>query len=70
MRLLIYEPSYRRLEAAISGLGGDVEPVLMRDDGTLTLAGGEIGREAARIEAAWATRPSRARRRAPSRSPC
>jgi phosphoglycerate dehydrogenase-like enzyme len=54
MRLLIYEPSYRRLEAAISGLGGDVEPVLMRDDGTLSLAGAEIGLEAARIEAAWA----------------
>jgi len=54
MRLLIYEPSYRRLGAAISGLGGDVEPVLMHDDASLTLGGHPVTLDAARIEAAWA----------------
>jgi phosphoglycerate dehydrogenase-like enzyme len=54
MRLLIYEPSYRRLEAAITGLGDKVEPVLMRDDGSLTLAGEPVSLEAAQPQAAWA----------------
>ncbi|MDE2488616.1 MAG: hypothetical protein KGO51_14575, partial [Alphaproteobacteria bacterium] len=54
MRLLIYEPSFRRLEAAISRLGGRVEPILMGDDGSLRLGGAPTTLEDARAEAAWA----------------
>jgi phosphoglycerate dehydrogenase-like enzyme len=54
MRLLIYEPSYRRLRAAIDGLGRKVEPVLVDDTGALTLGGQATTIEDAAIEAAWA----------------
>lgn len=54
MRLLIYEPSWRRLQAAISGLGDDVEPVLMHDDATLSLDGRAVSLDEAAVEAAWA----------------
>jgi phosphoglycerate dehydrogenase-like enzyme len=53
MRLLIYEPSYRRLRSEIEALG-HVEPVIMDPAGGLSLAGRRIGLEEARIEAAWA----------------
>ncbi|MDB5441752.1 MAG: hypothetical protein JWP73_128 [Phenylobacterium sp.] len=54
MRLLIYEPSYRRLRAAIDGLGRKVEPVLVDETGALTLGGQPTTVEDAAIEAAWA----------------
>jgi glyoxylate/hydroxypyruvate reductase len=54
MRLLIYEPSYRRLRAAFDGLDRKIEPVLMDGVGALTLAGGPVSLEDAAIEAAWA----------------
>jgi phosphoglycerate dehydrogenase-like enzyme len=54
MRLLIYEPSYRRLRAAIDGLGQQVEPVLVSETGALTLGGQPVTVEEAAIEAAWA----------------
>jgi len=55
MRLLIYEPSYRRLRAALDGLGQQVEPVVMSETGELTLGGRPIAVEDAQIEVAWAT---------------
>jgi len=54
MRLLIYEPSYRRLSAVIDGLGRKVEPVLMDEAGGLSLAGASVTLEEAAVEAAWA----------------
>ena len=55
MRLLIYEPSYRRLKAALDGLGQQVEPVVMSEAGELTLGGQPISIQDAAPEAAWAT---------------
>lgn len=54
MRLLIYEPSFRRLEAATAGLAPAVDFVVMDDRGALTLADRPIAVEDAAIEAAWA----------------
>jgi glyoxylate/hydroxypyruvate reductase len=54
MRLLIYEPSYRRLEPRIAELGAAVEPVLMDETGALSLRGQPIELADAAIEAAWA----------------
>jgi phosphoglycerate dehydrogenase-like enzyme len=52
MRLLIYRPSYLRLKAGIEATG--VEPVLMAEDASLSLAGRPISLEEAQIEAGWA----------------
>lgn len=52
MRLLIYEPSYRRLAGSISFQG--VEPVLMNDKAELALDGRSISLADAAVEAAWA----------------
>jgi phosphoglycerate dehydrogenase-like enzyme len=52
MRILIYEPSFRRLAGSISKLG--VEPVLMNDAAELSLDGRPISLEDAAVEAAWA----------------
>jgi len=54
MRLLTYEPSFRRLEAATAGLSPAVEFVLMDDRGALTLNGAAVSIEDADVEAAWA----------------
>jgi phosphoglycerate dehydrogenase-like enzyme len=54
MRLLIYEPSYRRLEAAIAGLGSAVDLVLMDEAGGLTHDGRPVTIADAAVEAAWA----------------
>lgn len=54
MRLLIYEPSYRRLEAAITRLGPAIDPVLMDEAGGLTHDGRPVSIEDAAVEAAWA----------------
>ncbi|WP_337185895.1 D-2-hydroxyacid dehydrogenase [Phenylobacterium sp.] len=53
MRLLIYEPSFRRLEAEISALGPVVEPLLMSDSGEVTLNGAPVPADAVNAEAAW-----------------
>ena len=50
MRLLIYEPSYRRLAGSISP---EVAPVLMNDAGETTLGGRPVTVEDAAIEAGW-----------------
>ncbi|HSV03703.1 MAG TPA: hypothetical protein VLI41_10925, partial [Phenylobacterium sp.] len=54
MRLLIYEPSFRRLEAAIAGASPAIDVVLMDESGALTRGGEPIGIGEAAIEAAWA----------------
>lgn len=54
MRLLIHERSYRRNEAAIAAHGSAVEPLLLTDEGGLTLNGAPVALEDARPEAAWA----------------
>jgi phosphoglycerate dehydrogenase-like enzyme len=54
MRLLIYEPSFRRLEGAIAGLEPAIDFVLMDDKGALSLNGAPIAIEDAGVEAAWA----------------
>jgi phosphoglycerate dehydrogenase-like enzyme len=50
-RLMIYEPSYRRLAGSIPK---GVEPVLMGEDGKLRLDGEEVTPEAAGAVAGWA----------------
>lgn len=54
MRLLIYEPSFRRLEGAIAGLTPAIDCVLMDDKGALSLGGAPVAVEDAGVEAAWA----------------
>jgi phosphoglycerate dehydrogenase-like enzyme len=54
MRLLIYEPSFRRLETTTAGHPPAVEFVLMDDTGALTLNGAAVSVEDAAVEAAWA----------------
>jgi phosphoglycerate dehydrogenase-like enzyme len=53
MRLLIYEPSFRRLEAEITALGPIVEPLLMDASGDITLHGAPMTADDAAAEAAW-----------------
>jgi len=53
MRLLIYEPSFRRLEAEIAALGPGVEPLLVGEAGEVTLHGQPVATEAVEAEAAW-----------------
>jgi phosphoglycerate dehydrogenase-like enzyme len=53
MRLLIYEASFRRLEAEIAALGPAVEPLLMSASGEVTLNGAPVAPEAVEAEAAW-----------------
>jgi phosphoglycerate dehydrogenase-like enzyme len=52
MRLLIYEPSYRRLRAAVDALP-NLELLLMDREGQITLHGQPIAQEAAKADAAW-----------------
>ena len=54
MRLLIYEPSFRRLEAAIAGASPAIDVVLMDESGALRRGGEPIDIAEAGIEAAWA----------------
>lgn len=52
MRLLIYEPSYRRLQPQIDALEG-VEPLVLDKAGAVTLNGQAVPPEAVDAEAAW-----------------
>lgn len=54
MRLLIYEPTFRRLEGAIAGLKSAIDFVLMDDKGALTLDGAPMAIEETGVEAALA----------------
>lgn len=53
MRLLIYEPSFRRLAARIGAHGKAVKPVLVRADGVLAEQGRPITLAETRPDAAW-----------------
>lgn len=53
MRLLIYEPSFRRLEAEILALGPAVEPLVMASSGEVTLHGQAVPADQVDAEAAW-----------------
>ncbi|HEY5072534.1 MAG TPA: D-2-hydroxyacid dehydrogenase [Caulobacteraceae bacterium] len=53
-RLLIYEPSFRRIEARLAAHGDALKPLLMGEDGSLTLAGHAIAVDEAKPRAAWA----------------
>jgi phosphoglycerate dehydrogenase-like enzyme len=53
MRLLIYEPSFRRLEAEIAALGPAVEPLLVNAHGDISLRGQAVAEDQANAEAAW-----------------
>lgn len=53
MRLLIFENSYRRLEAGIAALGPAVEPLVMSASGEVTLHGVPVAAEAVEADAAW-----------------
>ena len=53
-RVLIYEPTYRRLEAKFAALGVDFDPVLVSDTGEVTVDGKPATADEAQPEAAWA----------------
>jgi phosphoglycerate dehydrogenase-like enzyme len=53
MRLLFYQPAYRRLASRISEIAPDLEPVLMDDAGALSLNGQPIALDDAALDAAW-----------------
>jgi phosphoglycerate dehydrogenase-like enzyme len=54
VRLLIYEPSFRRIEADLGRYGEKLTPVLMGPDGSLSLGGAPIAADDARPEIGWA----------------
>ena len=53
MRLLVYEPAYRRLEAEIAAHGDVIEPLLMDASGAVTLRGEGLASEAVRPDVGW-----------------
>ena len=55
MRLLVYEPSYRRLEARFDAFGRGLEPLLLNDTGEIHLAGQLVPHHEIACEAAWAS---------------
>lgn len=54
MRLLIHEKAYRRIEAGLSGHGAAVEPLIVSDDGAITLDGAAVGADDAHPDVVWA----------------
>ena len=53
MRLLIYEPSFRRLQAEIAALGAGVEPLLVTDAGEIRLDGRAVSEDEAAADIGW-----------------
>lgn len=53
MRLLIYEPSYRRLQSEIAAHGDAVEVLIMDKDGGITLRGEAVAAADANPDAGW-----------------
>jgi len=51
-RLLIFEPSFRRIEGELAALGG-VAPLVMDRQGEISLAGAKVGSDDARPQIAW-----------------
>lgn len=54
MRVLIYEPAFRRIEAQLAQ-ASSVEPLVMSGEGAITLRGLSIAAEDARPDAGWAS---------------
>jgi len=52
-RLLIYEPSYRRLKVRLDDVGAPFEVLLMAPDGTISLNGESVDVAAARADIGW-----------------
>ncbi len=52
-RLLIYEPSYRRVRAALARFGDAIEPLVVDREGAISLAGEAVSAEDAQPEIAW-----------------
>jgi len=52
-RLLIYEPSFRRIEAQLAAYGDRLEPVLANPDGALSFRGAPVEVDAAAPDAVW-----------------
>jgi phosphoglycerate dehydrogenase-like enzyme len=53
-RLLIYEPSYRRIAGEIASRAPGIEILQMDEKGRITLKGAEVSEDEARPDAAWA----------------
>jgi glyoxylate/hydroxypyruvate reductase len=53
-RVMIYEPTWRRMEARFAALGVPFEPVLVSDTGEVTVSGQAVAPEDAQPEAVWA----------------
>jgi phosphoglycerate dehydrogenase-like enzyme len=54
MRLLIHEKAFGRVAEALAAHGAAVEPLVVHDDGTITLQGAGLSVDDARPEVAWA----------------
>jgi glyoxylate/hydroxypyruvate reductase len=53
-RLMIYEPSFRRIQGELGRHGAALEPLLVDEAGRVTLAGSAVAADEARPDAAWA----------------
>jgi phosphoglycerate dehydrogenase-like enzyme len=51
---MIFEPSFRRLEAELARHGAALQPLLFDEAGRVTLAGASVAADEARPDAAWA----------------
>ena len=54
-RLLIYEPSFRRVERRISDIAGSLEVLLMDEAGAITLNGAPVSPDDAQPDIGWAS---------------
>ncbi len=53
-RLLIFEPSYRRIEAELAAHGARLTPLLMGEDGEIRIGGATVSLEEAAADVVWA----------------
>ena len=54
MRLLIHETAYHRVQLEIADLASQVQPLLVRDDGEITLQGASVSVDEAQPDVVWA----------------
>src|ERR1700722_1731543 len=54
-RLLIFEPSFRRVEAGLAAHGSALAPLLVKKSGAISLGGEPVSPEDARPDIAWAS---------------
>lgn len=55
MRLLVFEPAYHRIKDSLPGEAAGLEPLLIREDSTLSLNGAPVDPDAAAFDIAWAS---------------